>query len=86
MSGGFFGGDYLVLFAVSDDARRETIRAMCEESWSGERVAGDAWEICNDLGPQDMEAALLALLAPGDRAVYYYLSESKRIFRVVVQA
>jgi hypothetical protein len=31
-----------------------------------------------------MEQQILELLEEGDRAAYYYLSDSKRIFRVVL--
>jgi hypothetical protein len=40
--------------------------------------------VSNDLSPDDMESAIVALLADGDRCVYYYLSDAKRLFRVVL--
>ena len=38
-----------------------------------------------DLGPDAMERALVEVLGEGDRAAYYYLSDAKRMFRVLIR-
>jgi hypothetical protein len=40
--------------------------------------------VTTPLSPQAFEEALETLLEAGDQAVFYYLADSKRFFRVVV--
>ena len=82
---GFVSHDYVVSFDVSDAERRARLVALCSGPWQGDEVTTTTWEISNDLSPDDMERAILDLLDDGDRAVYYYLSDSKRIFRVILR-
>ena len=86
LGSGFMNRDYILSFAVVDDVRRRALVELCEDLWQGELVAGDTWEISSDLGPGALEEKLMSVLGPGDRAVYYYLSDAKRIFRVVIEA
>jgi hypothetical protein len=81
---GFVRHDYVLAFAVADEAARAALRDLCAGPWQGDEVTPGTWEISNDLDPDAMESAILALLGEGDRAVYYYLSDSKRLFRVVL--
>jgi hypothetical protein len=81
---GFLNHDYLLTFEVQDPASREKLAALCEGEWSGDRVSATTWEVSTKLSPDAIEKTLLAILRDGDRAVYYYLSDSKRIFRVVL--
>jgi hypothetical protein len=82
---GFVRHDYVLTFAVADDAARARLRDLCAGAWQGDEATPGTWEVSNDLGPDAMESAVLALLAPGDRAVCYYLSDAKRLFRVVLE-
>jgi hypothetical protein len=81
---GFLNHDYLLTFDVKDPTRRDTLTALCEGDWMGDRVNDVAWEVSTKLSPDAIEKTLLGVLGEGDRAVYYYLSDSKRIFRVVL--
>ncbi len=81
---GFVRHDYIVTFSIHDDAKRAKLVELCQGPWQGDEVTRDTWEVSNELSPDDMEAALGDLLAEGDRAAYYYLSDSKRMFRVVL--
>ncbi len=92
---GFLNHDYVLTFSIRDDGRRARMVALCEGPWMGDAVSDGTWEVSNDLGPDDMEKALVALLGEGDRCAYYYLTPpmesgvpgqppSKRIFRVVL--
>ncbi len=81
---GFLNHDYLLTFEVKDSAKRERLTALCEGEWLGDRVTGTTWEVSTRLSPDAIEKALLEILMEGDRAAYYYLSDSKRIFRVVL--
>jgi hypothetical protein len=81
---GFLNHDYLLTFEVKDDARRERLLALCEGEWMGDAVSAATWEVSTRLSPDAIEKALLEILGEGDRAAYYYLSDSKRIFRVVL--
>lgn len=81
---GFMNHDYILIFSIADEANRRKLVGLCQDPWQGDEVTKDTWEISNDLSPDQMEKQILDLLAEGDRAAYYYLSDSKRIFRVVL--
>jgi hypothetical protein len=82
---GFVRHDYLLTFAVADAESRRRLVELCAGPWQGDEVVPGTWELSNELSPDDMETAIVALLGDGDRAVYYYLSDSKRLFRVVLR-
>jgi hypothetical protein len=81
---GFMNHDYVLTFEVADEGARGKLIEMCEADWEGDRVNAATWEISTKMSPDALEKEILARLAEGDRAVYYYLSDSKRIFRVVL--
>jgi len=81
---GFLNHDYLLTFQIADADKAERLMALCEGDWLGDRVNPTTWEVSTKLSPDAIEKTLLDLLGEGDRAVYYYLSDSKRIFRVVL--
>ena len=81
---GFVRTDFILTFDVKDASSRDRLVALCEGEWQGTRVTASTWEVTSALTPDAIETALVPLLAPGDRAVYYYLSDTKRIFRVVL--
>lgn len=82
---GFVRHDYVLTFHVRDEARRAKLVELCAGEWLGDEVTPTTWEVSNTLSPDEMERALLALLEDGDRVVYYYLSDSKRMFRVILE-
>jgi hypothetical protein len=84
LTSGFARFDFLLTFTVADPGARDALVTRCEADWSGTRVGESTWEIVTTSSPAAFEAALEPLLRPGDRAVYYYLADSKRFFRVVV--
>jgi hypothetical protein len=81
---GFLNHDYVLTFEIADTVKRAKLAALCEEDWAGDRVTASTWEVSTKLSPDAIEKTLLDLLEEGDRAVYYYLSDSKRVFRVVL--
>ena len=92
---GFMNHDYVLTFSVSNADKRQQLIELCADPWMGDEIAPDTWEISNDLSPDDMESAVLAVIDDGDRVAYYYLTppmssgipgvaDSKRIFRVVI--
>jgi hypothetical protein len=81
---GFVRHDYILCFSVSDPGRVRALTELLSGEWQGDEITPTTWEISNDLTPEEMETKLLTLLEEGDFAVYYYLSDSKRIFRVVL--
>jgi hypothetical protein len=81
---GFLNHDYLLTFEIADANKSAKLASLCEGDWLGDRVTATAWEVSTKLSPDAIEKTLLELLGEGDRAVYYYLSDSKRIFRVVL--
>jgi hypothetical protein len=81
---GFMNHDYVLTFSIRDPTSRSKLVELCKGPWQGDEVTRDTWEISNTLSPDDMERAVLELLGDEDRAAYYYLSDSKRIFRVVL--
>lgn len=82
---GFVLHDYVLTFHVHDDDRRAKLVELCKGPWLGDEVTPSTWEVSNTLSPDEMERTLLDLLEDGDRVVYYYLSDSKRIFRVILE-
>jgi hypothetical protein len=81
---GFLVHDYILTFEIADGDKRAKLAGLCEGDWAGDRVSATTWEVSTKLSPDAIEKTLLELLGDGDRAVYYYLSDSKRIFRVVL--
>ena len=95
MPSGFLNHDYILTFSVRSPDRRQRLIELCEGAWQGDRVTDFAWEVSNDLSPDDMETALLGIIEEGDQVAYYYLTppmpspahgepDAKRIFRVVI--
>jgi hypothetical protein len=81
---GFVRHDYILTFSIEDPANRARLVELCAGPWQGDEVIPHTWEISNTLSPDAMETAVGELLGDHDRAVYYYLSDSKRMFRVVL--
>jgi hypothetical protein len=92
---GFMNHDYVVTFAMTDEARRARLLELCAGPWQGDEVVSGTWEISNDLSPDGMEKALLEIMGEGDRVAFYYLTtpmrsgfpggaETKRIYRVIL--
>ncbi len=81
---GFVRHDYILTFSIQDEQSRARLVELCAGPWQGDEVTAHTWEISNELSPDDMERAVGELLGDGDRAAYYYLSDSKRMFRVVL--
>ncbi|HEY2513866.1 MAG TPA: hypothetical protein VGI39_23525 [Polyangiaceae bacterium] len=86
LTSGFVRFDYLVTVTVADPVVRQQLAARFDEEWDGTRTGEATWEIATALSPAEFEEALAPHLAPGDRAVFYYLADTKRFFRVVVEA
>lgn len=82
---GFVGHDYILTFAIAEDEARRRLVELCAGPWQGDEVTPGTWEVSSELSPDDMETAIVALLGDGDRVVYYYLSDAKRMFRVVLR-
>jgi hypothetical protein len=81
---GFVRHDYILTFSIQDEASRAKLVELCSGPWQGDEVTPSTWEISNTLSPDDMETTIGDLLGERDRAAYYYLSDSKRMFRVVL--
>jgi hypothetical protein len=81
---GFMNHDYILTFQIADETRRKRLIELCAGPWQGDPVTGSTWEISNSLSPDEMERQILELLGDEDRAAYYYLSDSKRVFRVML--
>jgi hypothetical protein len=81
---GFVRHDYILTFSIEDAANRARLVELCAGLWQGDEVTPHTWEISNTLSPDDLESAVADLLGDHDRAAYYYLSDSKRMFRVVL--
>jgi hypothetical protein len=81
---GFMNHDYILTFTIQDETSRGKLVELCSGPWQGDEVTKDTWEISNTLSPDEMEKAILALMGDEDRATYYYLSDVKRIFRVIL--
>lgn len=81
---GFMNHDYVLTFSLQNPEKSRQLVDLCRGPWQGDEVTASTWEISNDLNPDQMERQILELLEEGDRAAYYYLSDTKRIFRVVL--
>jgi len=81
---GFMNHDYVLSFHIADADNRKKLLELCAGPWMGDEVTPDTWEISNSLSPDAMEQAIAELMGEGDRAAYYYLSDAKRLFRVVL--
>jgi hypothetical protein len=81
---GFMNHDYVLCFHIEDAESRKKLLELCAGPWQGDEVTPNTWEISNSLSPDDLERAIGALMGDGDRVVYYYLSDSKRMFRVIL--
>jgi hypothetical protein len=81
---GFMNHDYILTFTIADEASRARLIELCKGPWQGDQVTADTWEVSNTLSPDQMERAILDLMGDEDRAAYYYLSDSKRMFRVIL--
>ena len=81
---GFMNHDYILTFSIQDETSRGRLVELCRGPWQGDEVTKDTWEISNTLSPDEMEKAILALMGDEDRATYYYLSDAKRVFRVIL--
>ena len=84
LGSGFMNHDYVLTFSIKNPDGQRTLVDLCRGPWQGDEITASTWEISNDLNPDQMEGQILELLEEGDRASYYYLSDSKRIFRVVL--
>jgi hypothetical protein len=82
---GFVRHDYLLTFEIADEESRNRLIALAKGPWQGDEATPNTWEVSNDLSPDQMESAIVELLGEGDRVVYYYLSDAKRMFRVVLR-
>jgi hypothetical protein len=81
---GFVRHDYILTFSIEDEQNRARLLELCAGPWQGDEVTEGTWEISNTLSPDEMEATIGDLLGERDRCAYYYLSDSKRMFRVVL--
>jgi hypothetical protein len=81
---GFVNHDYVLTFVIHDEASRAQMVELCKGPWQGDEAIPNTWEVSNSLSPDQMERAILELLGEADRAIYYYLSDSKRMFRVLL--
>jgi hypothetical protein len=82
---GFVLHDYVLTFHIQSPERRARLIELCAGPWQGDESTPTTWEVSNTLSPDEMERALLEILEEGDRVVYYYLSDSKRMFRVLLE-
>jgi hypothetical protein len=81
---GFVLHDYLLTFVIEDAANRDRLVELFRGPWQGDEVTPTTWEVSNDLSPDQMEQAIVALMGDSDRVVYYYLADAKRMFRVIL--
>ena len=81
---GFVRHDYILTFSIADERNRARLIELCQGPWQGDQVTETTWEITNTLNPDQMESTVVDLLGDDDRAAYYYLSDAKRMFRVVL--
>jgi hypothetical protein len=81
---GFVRHDYILTFDIQNETSRQKLVELCRGPWMGDPVTPTTWEVSNTLSPDQMERAILDILEDGDRVVYYYLSDSKRMFRVIL--
>ncbi|GAC1351244.1 MAG: hypothetical protein NVSMB1_02410 [Polyangiales bacterium] len=81
---GFMNRGYLLVFQIADASARKKLDELCEGEWQGDQITDDAWEITNELDPDAMEKTIADLVGEHDRVAYYYLTDAKRMFRVVL--
>ena len=81
---GFVLHDYILTFSIASPESRARLIELCKGPWQGDEVTPNTWEVSNDLSPDQMEGKILELMGDEDRVVYYYLSDSKRMFRVIL--
>jgi hypothetical protein len=81
---GFMNHDYVLTFVIAEPENRAKLVELCAGPWQGDEVTPSTWEVSNTLSPDEMERAILDLIGDDDRVVYYYLSDSKRMFRVML--
>lgn len=81
---GFMNHDYILTFSIQSEANRARLAELCAGPWQGDQVTPTTWEVSNTLSPDQMERSLLDLMEEGDRVTYYYLSDTKRMFRVML--
>ncbi|MCC6557113.1 MAG: hypothetical protein IT372_29525 [Polyangiaceae bacterium] len=81
---GFMNHDYILTFSIAEEAGRARLVELCKGPWQGDEVTPGTWEVSNTLSPDQMERAILELMGDEDRAAYYYLSDTKRMFRVIL--
>lgn len=81
---GFMNHDYILTFSIQSEANRARLVELCAGPWQGDQVTPTTWEVSNTLSPDQMERSLLDLMEEGDRVTYYYLSDTKRMFRVML--
>jgi hypothetical protein len=81
---GFMNHDYILTLQIADAVKREKLVALCGGAWDGDAVVATTWEVSTKLSPDALEKTILDVIGEGDRVVYYSLSDSKRIFRVVL--
>jgi hypothetical protein len=84
LGSGFMNRGYLLIFQIADETNRQKLISLCEGEWQGDAVTDCSWEITNELDPDAMEQTIANLLGESDRAAYYYLTDAKRMFRVVL--
>jgi len=81
---GFMNHDYILTFSIRSEANRARLVELCAGPWQGDEVTPTTWEVSNTLSPDQMERAILELMDEDDHVTYYYLSDSKRMFRVML--
>ena len=81
---GFVNHDYILTFSIADADKHTQLVALCKDPWQGDQVVPHTWEISNDLSPDQLERAILDLMGDDDHAAYYYRSDAKRLFRVML--
>jgi hypothetical protein len=81
---GFVNHDYILTFSIADAVSRARLIELCKGPWQGDEVTAHTWEVSNTLSPDEMERTIVDLMGENDRAAYYYLSDTKRIFRVIL--
>jgi hypothetical protein len=81
---GFMNHDYILTLQIADAEKHEKLATLCGGDWDGDAVVATTWEVSTKLSPDALEKTILDVIGEGDRVVYYYLSDSKRIFRVVL--
>jgi hypothetical protein len=79
---GFLRHDYILTFEIADPAKRVELVGWCESELQGDEITSSTWEVSTRLDPHELERRLLGFMGDEDRVAYYYLSDTKRVFRV----